>query len=548
MRALLSKYPKQFFKILLVSIIVLCSLIPYFAEVFTIPQAQTQGSPKVLWVSRVPSEGTVWFISYAIVQNELVAYVLSSGGITFLRLSNGDILRHVNTNITALFALPILYYDNQLNLNADIIAGAGDYLFRISSINGSIVWTRKLSSGVTSGTFLDDVNEDRCWDILVGDSSGNVYLVSGREGSLIWSKNIDSAPIIGIAGMYVYSGSESTNWTVSALKSDGTLKWAKKIGVGIRPILYESYIDSGIDVNGDGYGDVVIATRSSVIMLSGYDGSILWTKPMSVRVTKTLVTSRDFDGDGIYDVILGTRDGVYLLSGISGNVIWSKPLGYVFSIDNFYEVDLNNDGYSEIIVATDKGAYALSGKNGDVVWSYKPASLTTSVEVSWIHSSEEDIDGDGYRDVLVGTNDGYIIALSASNLTTTTTPTITTVTITSTITSTVVSPTTITTAYTITNTATVYVTSPLTTTITSPYTTTIAQTVPTTITTTLHKTETQTLTTTAAMPTTIIVKETIYTSTATITIELFSERTIALGISLVMIAVSTLVRLRLRRR
>jgi hypothetical protein len=546
MRALLSNYPKQFFKILLVSIIVLCSLIPYFAEVFTIPQAQTQGSPKVLWVSRVPSEGTVWFISYAIVQDELVAYVLSSGGITFLRLSNGDILRHVNTNITALFALPILYYDNQLN--ADIIAGAGDYLFRISSINGSIVWARKLSSGVTSGTFLDDVNGDRCWDILVGDSSGNVYLVSGREGSLIWSKNVDSAPIIGIAGMYVYSGSESTNWTVSALKSDGTLKWAKKIGVGIKPISYGSYIDSGIDVNGDGYGDVVIATGSSVIMLSGYDGSILWTKPMSVRVTKTLVTFRDFDGDGIYDVILGTRDGVYLLSGISGNVIWSKPLGYVFSIDNFYEVDLNNDGYSEIIVATDKGAYALSGKNGDVVWSYKPASLTTSVEGSWIHSSEEDIDGDGYRDVLAGTNDGYIIALSASNLTTTTTPTITTVTITSTITSTVVSPTTITTAYTITNTATVHVTSPLTTTITSPYTTTIAQTVPTTITTTLHKTETQILTTTATMPTTIIVKETIYTSTATITIELFSEGTIALGISLVMIAVSTLVGLRLRRR
>jgi hypothetical protein len=50
------------------------------------------------------------------------------------------------------------------------------------------------------------------------------------------------------------------------------------------------------------------------------------------------------------------------------------------------------------------------------------------------------------------------------------------------------------------------------------------------------------------MPTTIIVKETIYTSTATITIELFSEGTIALGISLVMIAVSTLVGLRLRRR
>ncbi|MFZ8794167.1 MAG: hypothetical protein ACO2O2_09845 [Acidilobaceae archaeon] len=150
-----------------------------------------------------------------------------------------------------------------------------------------------------------------------------------------------------------------------------------------------------------------------------------------------------------------------------------------------------------------------------------------------------------------GSYDVYLIKLGLGTITTIT---ITTETVTTTVTTTVVSPTTtytttaretttitqtVPTFYTITKTET------LTTTITSPYTTTITQTIPATITTTLHKTETQTLTTTAV----ITVKEATYIPTATTIIErpLFSEETIALGISIAMVTVATLIGLRLRR-
>ena len=557
----------------------------FFSSTDTLLEAQSP--PRVIWVSRVPDNGTVWFISYGLVKSEMVIYVVSSSGITFLRMGSGEILQYIRSNASIVFALPIPYiHDGNQFLTTDIVVGTASSLLRINSINGSTMWRIKLSSQVASGSIVDDVDGDRVWDVVAGDLQGNVYLVSSSTGRIIWSRKTSSAPIIGIAGLHVYSGSSSSNFTVSAFYPNGTLKWVRNLATGIgNPQPYASYIDVAVDVNGDGSRDVVVATDSSIIMLDGKTGSILWTKPMSLRPRIVSRTLNDCDGDGLHDIVVGTENGVYVLSSTSGTVIWSKPIGYVFSIDNFYWGDLDKDGYKDIVVGSSYGVYMLSGRSGETIWFYEPGSLATSVEWSWIWGSEQDIDGDKNQDPLVGTNNGYILALSASNRTITT-PTTTTVTVTTTVTQpitttytttttatrvttttdtktttqtqTTTATTTVTQAvptfYTITKTETVHVTSPLTTTITSPYTTTITQIIPATITTTLHKTETQTLTTTATTPTIITVKEVItvkeatYIPTATTIIELFSEATVALGIGIAMIIVATLIGLWLIRR
>jgi hypothetical protein len=577
----LAKYSKQILKTLLIlSIIAMYFLYTFLFATTTLLQAQA--SPKVLWVSRVPDNRSVLFISYAYVKNELVLYAVSPGGITFLRLSNGEILRYVKLETTPVFALPIPYlYDGYTFMTTDIVVGVAGSLLRISSINGSITWAVNLSSTVKSGAIAGDADGDGIWDIIAGDSQGNVYLVSGNSGKILWSRKTGSAPVIGIAtkkpvsyihrgfylrypspGFYVYSGSSSSKFVVTAFNPDGSVGWTTDLTTGINsPQEYASYIDV---VEVDTYKYVAVATDSSIIILDGYSGYYIYT--MSVQMNLPHIVSKTLRNN--FDIVVGAADGVCIIGGWwplgATSISWCKPIGYVFSIDLFYWGNLDEDNLTEIIVASIQGVYMLDGGNGDTIWFYKPGSLATSVGWSLIQDSEQDIDGDGYPDPIVGTSDGYIMALSASNLVTTTSPTATTtpapismtVTKTVTITSTQTVSITMTRLYTTISTTTVFTTTPLTITLTSPYTTTFTQFVPTT--TTLHKTETQTLTTTTtipttittAIPTTITVREITYTPTATITIEksLFSEETTALTISITMIVTSALIGIKLRRR
>jgi hypothetical protein len=282
------------------------------------------------------------------------------------------------------------------------------------------------------------------------------------------------------------------------------------------------------------------------------NGNIRWNKTFRGGGS-TLGYSVQQTSDGGYIIIGETLSyggyDVYLIKvDANGNMQWSKTFGGTGD-DRGYSVQQTSDGGYIIVGVTRSYGAGLEDvylikvdANGNMQWS------KTFGGQGWDagYSVQQTSDG-GY--IIVGWTtsygaggaDVYLIKLGLGTIPTT--------------------PTSVTTpaqtVYTITKTETVHVTSPLTTTITSPYTTTITQTIPATITTTLHKTETQTLTTTATTPTIITVKEVItvieatYIPTATVTtIErpLFSEETIALGISIAIVTVATLIGLRLRRR
>lgn len=151
-------------------------------------------------------------------------------------------------------------------------------------------------------------------------------------------------------------------------------------------------------------------------------------------VASVLAGAGDFDGDGVADAILGSpyQDGggadsgsAYLVLGdstiSSGSVSTSAAAEYWGEANSDYAGaavagggDVNADGYSDILIGAPYNADGgtLAGATYLVVGSSAPASARLSAAIqymgaggdysSWAVSGADDIDGDGFADMVVG--------------------------------------------------------------------------------------------------------------------------------------------------
>ncbi|MSQ01324.1 MAG: hypothetical protein EXR71_05430 [Myxococcales bacterium] len=199
------------------------------------------------------------------------------------------------------------------------------------------------------------------------------------------------------------------------------------------------------DVNGDGYGDVVVGApdydngstdegRAYVYYgsVSGLATTAAWTAEpdqASANFGASVATAGDVDGDGYADVIVGadgydngsTDEGaafVYLgsVAGLATSAAWTAESGQTlagFGTSVASAGDVDGDGYSDVIIgadgydngSTDEGAAfvylgSVSGLATTSAWSAE--SGQASAYFGAAVSSAGDLDGDGYADVIVG--------------------------------------------------------------------------------------------------------------------------------------------------
>ncbi|MBO9616709.1 MAG: FG-GAP repeat protein [Dyadobacter sp.] len=199
-------------------------------------------------------------------------------------------------------------------------------------------------------------------------------------------------------------------------------------------------VASAGDVNGDGYGDVIIGApyfddgQSSEGVAFVYHGSVtgLTTNVYNSKLQKDQVNSYfggsvagpgDINGDGYDDVLVGAKEytngqsneGVVFFypgsaSGIDQNAAPficqadKADADYGFSVAG--AGDVNRDGYADIIIgaptyiAQGVAVVYLGGMNGPG----NPTFLTgfTNTHFGEAVSSAGDVNGDGYSDVIVG--------------------------------------------------------------------------------------------------------------------------------------------------
>jgi hypothetical protein len=193
-------------------------------------------------------------------------------------------------------------------------------------------------------------------------------------------------------------------------------------------------VASAGDVNGDGYGDVIVGAYfyntgqgKAYVYLGGAsmdaNADAVMTGESDSYFGNSVASAGDMNGDGYSDVIVGARS--YNSGYNYGNGRAYVYLGGV-SMDSTADItmtgegqgnylgesvasagDVNGDGYSDVIVS----AYGYNGAKGRVYIFFGSASMNNTPDViidgeSGLYFGSSvasgDVNGDGYCDVIIG--------------------------------------------------------------------------------------------------------------------------------------------------
>jgi hypothetical protein len=203
-------------------------------------------------------------------------------------------------------------------------------------------------------------------------------------------------------------------------------------------------VSSAGDVNGDGYADVIVGTYGisaqagdTAFVYLGSAGGPTGTPTMLALPGGVVSSAGDVNGDGFGDVIVGTRAGTAatLYFGSAGGISampppLPRPAGADVTFGNSVASagDVNGDGYSDVIVGAEAAgvAYVYLGFAGGLLPS--PTALTGPPHPMPFTLFGEfvagvgDVNGDGFADVAVASlemSSFYVFLGSAAGTTTT---------------------------------------------------------------------------------------------------------------------------------
>ncbi len=369
----------------------------------------------------------------------------------------------------------------------DVLVGAPDYeldsqengcaflyLGSASGLDTSADWREDGSDVYVSFGYsvaaAGDVNGDGYDDIIIGDpffgttGRATIYLggAAGPDHTLDWFVNQSGRTGHCVAGAGDVNGDGYADvivgspWRSGGLGSEGafyvyhggaggpdTTADRTVIGDEIAQYLGYSVARAG-DVNGDGYGDVLVggvaldgfyATTSKVQLYtggaSGVGATPVWEKEQTDDAQPLgydLATAGDVNGDGLADVLVGCRQSdlggadagtawLYLgsLQGLATTAAWTVDgeaagdfLGPVATAG-----DVDGDGFSDILLGatgsdvghTSAGAlycYAGAGDLPKTTSGWYAQGDQVNGSFGYRLASGGDVNGDGYDDLWVG--------------------------------------------------------------------------------------------------------------------------------------------------
>ncbi len=346
--------------------------------------------------------------------------------------------------------------------SARVFSGAdGSVIYNLNGESDGYSFGRSTCGADTNGDGAADVVVGAPSDDTNGENNGSVRVFSGTDGTSLFSFFGDSAGdlfgrTVTDAGDVDGDGVDDRIEGAPLNDNNGTDSGSARVVSGSDGSVIYSFdgdspgdqfgaaVAAAGDVNGDGVADLIVGApfddnngigSGSARLFSGSDGSVLFSfdgASAGDRFGLSVAGIGDVNGDGFDDVAVGApfadnngvdSGSVVLFSGSDGSVIFTfdgDSAGDQFGISVTGVGDANADGTADLIVGAplddnngvDSGsARLLSGADGRVLNTFDGNSAGDQFGFS--SRADGDINNDGATDFLISTfygtiNEGYL--------------------------------------------------------------------------------------------------------------------------------------------
>jgi hypothetical protein len=321
---------------------------------------------------------------------------------------------------------------------SDIIVGANLLDNGQADEGGAFVYHGSVDAPSQTANWTVDSDQAGAWLTAAGGGVGDVN-GDGYQDVMVAAGKYDTATLADAGKAWLYNGSASG--------LEDTASWSAE-GTQINGQFGSNAWPAG-DVNGDGYGDVLMTTAydnpevdEGVAFLylgsaTGLNTSPAWSAETDQAGAGIYaIYAGDVNGDGYGDVLASSalynnpevdegKVWLYLGSttGLSTTSSWSYELDQAgATLVGVSAGDVNRDGYSDLLLGAssydngtiDEGMVwvfygSASGPGSSPVWSYDSGQINGLLGMAL--STAGDVNGDGYADILVGAN----LSLGQSN-------------------------------------------------------------------------------------------------------------------------------------
>jgi outer membrane protein assembly factor BamB len=315
---------------------------------------------------------------------------------------NGTRIFNFTTN-GSIASSPSLSSISNSNYLYIFIASYDGNMYAVNGSDGKKIWNFSTQGLIYSSPALYDINSDGKLEIIFGSYDKNVYALDAETGVKIWNystggKIASSPAVVNMNGdVLIVFGSYDNK--LYALNSTGNLLWQFEAGDKIES---SPAID---DVNSDGIYEIAFGSYDNkTYLLNASNGQLIWSYPTNNWITSSPVIANI---GGSKKVIIASHDSNVYCFNANGSINWTFAIptgGRIQSSPSIADVDL--DGVNDVILgSSDSRLYALSGLTGKPIWHYKVnAYIFSSPTIA-------DINGDGNLDFLFGSLDKNQYAL-----------------------------------------------------------------------------------------------------------------------------------------